>query len=91
MKKLQEALLVEINKGDTALIVCVKHNKKATIYKYEVYWFNTNSDYDELSNSNEQEFNTRLCDTITEAYAYGFDAIQESYREYPNIRIKIIV
>jgi hypothetical protein len=88
--KLAEVLISEIKKADIALLIVLKSNPRATIYKKEVYWFNTKEDYDSEFGTDEQEFNSRFCEEEKEAYAYAFDAIKKAQETYPNVRIKIV-
>ena len=85
--RLSELLEAEIKKEDAALIVVLRSNPKATIYSNEVYWFNTMEDF--VSDMDEQEFNSRFCESEKEAYAYGFEAVKKAVNEYPKIRIGV--
>ena len=89
MKDLNETLLIDIRKGNDCILVGVKHNDKAKVYKYEVYWFNTQEDFDSDFDVEDQEFNSRFCEDKKEAYAYGFEAIKNSQVEHPEIKVKI--
>jgi hypothetical protein len=72
------------------LLIILKHNKKATLYKNELYWFNTGEDYVHEFAASEQEYSSRFCKDKREAYAYGFDIIKNAQMKCPNISIKII-
>lgn len=65
--------------------------KTARKYKYEVYWFNRADHYwheDDLEEQ-YQHADSRMCTSLAEAYAYGFDAIRDYLQEDSSIQIII--
>lgn len=65
--------------------------KTAKKYKFEVFWFYGNENYDHEETIEDQisHAETRMCTDLKQAYAYGFDAIKKRLEAYPLTRISI--
>tara|TARA_R110000803_G_scaffold201078_2_gene265753 strand:+ start:403 stop:696 length:294 start_codon:yes stop_codon:yes gene_type:complete len=93
MENLKKALVEAIGyiKLTDYLWVGVIKNEKARKYKYQVFWFYGDDHYDYEDSSKDQlkHAESRMCETVKEAYAYGFDAIKNTQEKNPAVRISI--
>lgn len=64
---------------------------KARKYKFEVLWFNGLEHYDNEEDVENQISNaeSRMCEDLKQAYAYGFDALRKALKEEPELRVSI--
>lgn len=93
-KKLTEALkntILYYNNRESYMWIGVCENKKSRKYKFEVRWFFGAEHYDHEDTLNNQieHAETRMCESLKEAYAYGFDEIREVLQENEMTRIRI--
>ena len=99
MEILKESLRDTIKKNyysnkEFIWIGSIEH-KRARKYKYEIFWLKTEDLWmqDKCIDFEDKHFDnceTRICETIKEAYAYGFNEIKDSLKEEPNSSINII-
>ena len=71
--------------------VGVMECKTARKYKFEVYWFYgaENYDYEDEIEDQINHADTRMCKTLKEAYAHGFDAIRKTLQDDSTVTISI--
>ena len=89
MERLKNSLAEVIKAKDKLFLwVGVIENKKARKYKYELYWF-SEEDYHEEDSIEDHYFNANsmLCETLKEAYAYGFEAVKDAVKLGGTIKI----
>jgi hypothetical protein len=99
-KSLRNTVRENVGSDKEFIWIGVIEHKRAKKYKYEIFWLKTEDLWMEEEGvdlahisfgfNHFDNCETRICETIKEAYAYGFNEIKESLEEDPNCVIKII-